>query len=168
MRVIDQTPDARFDAIECRVVDLLTAAGVCRGPYYSLRYRTGGRQRSLYLGASVELKERVQRLLDRLQSRTRHLLALKRFRRAVVASLQNQRRILRAQFAELGLELIGWRVRRGLKALRRSLLAMQATDSGRGLFSPAGIAGKVHGLSPWLPSCLPRRPLIYGTSTRSA
>ena len=39
------------------------------GPYYRLAYRSGGRQRSLYLGASEELVAQVRSLLTELQAR---------------------------------------------------------------------------------------------------
>ena len=37
------------------------------GPYYRLAYRDGGRQRSIYLGASKERARRVQAALSALQ-----------------------------------------------------------------------------------------------------
>lgn len=81
------------------------------GPYYALRYRDGGRQQSLYLGASPDLAEKVARLLEHAQQPHRQQRALERSRAAVKASLQRHKGIWRGQLARSGLTLKGFEIR---------------------------------------------------------
>jgi hypothetical protein len=81
------------------------------GPYYSLRYRDGRRQRSVYLGTSNDFAEEVRGLIATAKRARREQLALRRMRSAVKASLRDHMRDVRCQLEQLGLTLKGFEVR---------------------------------------------------------
>ena len=89
------------------------AGGRVLGPYYSLRYREQGRQRSLYLGRCFELASVVRRMLARLQRPRRTAQRFAKLRAAVKDSLRQCKQKLRTQVeTELGLTLKGFELRR--------------------------------------------------------
>ena len=87
------------------------------GPYYSLRFRDGRRQQSLYLGSSRELAEQVRRLLAQLQRPHRERRGLERSRAAVKASLHSHKESWRRELETVGLTLKGFEIR-GWKRLK--------------------------------------------------
>ena len=81
------------------------------GPYYRLAFREGGRQCSIYLGASKERARRVRTFLDRLQKRTKMTSILNRARAGVMVELRAHKKLLDEQLRERGLYLKGFEVR---------------------------------------------------------
>jgi hypothetical protein len=81
------------------------------GPYFSLRYRDGHRQCSVYLGASTELADVVRGMIAAAQHTRREQIALHRMRAAVKASLREHMRGVRCQLEQFGLTLKGFEVR---------------------------------------------------------
>ena len=77
-----------------------------RGPYYVLRYRDGPRQRSLYLGSSASLADRVRQLLYELQRPRLEQRELDRIRSAVKRSLRRHK----AGLNEALQQHFGWRL----------------------------------------------------------
>ena len=122
------------------------------GPYYRLRYREDGRQRSVYLGRAEEkgtgpicakhraptkgrsgrsgkldlspsLVEQVRRMLADLQQPRRQRRAINRLRRQVCAALRAQKGRLDTQLRRFGLRLQGFEVRGWRTSTLRGLTA---------------------------------------------
>lgn len=88
------------------------------GPYYQLRYREGGRQRRVYLGADGEVAADVHRILAELQTPLRARRELAALEAVARAGLRRQKRHMARELAKLGLnmkghEIRGWRAARG-------------------------------------------------------
>lgn len=82
------------------------------GPYYRLAYRDrDGRQRSIYLGASVELAEQVWGLLVECQAELREQRERRRVRRVLHAELKKAKALWADELAKRGLRLQGHEVR---------------------------------------------------------
>ena len=84
------------------------------GPYYCLRFRRDGRQRSLYLGREGPLVQQVRALLAQLQASARLDRQRKKSRRQLRSLLRGSNVNLSARLASLGLrikgsEIRGWR-----------------------------------------------------------
>jgi hypothetical protein len=102
------------------------ADGTRRGPYYSLRYRQEGRQRSLYLGASTARAAAVRRLLAELQRPRRQSLNYARQRAAIQRSLRAHLPRWRRDLQGAGLAWKGTEIRR-LKSLRLPIPTLTPT-----------------------------------------
>ena len=89
------------------------------GPYFQLAWREDGRQRRLYLGRSLELVDRVRKLLDRLQQPLRERRLLARLKRQARSALRRWLADLRPLLARWGVELKGFELRGTRRALRR-------------------------------------------------
>lgn len=109
-RLMAEQP-ARFSRQGTVVATWRVVAGERRGPYYSLRYRDGGRQRSLYLGSSATLAELVRQLLECRQRVRREHRALTHARIVVKASLRHHKRLWRRHLEQAGLSLKGYDIR---------------------------------------------------------
>ncbi len=83
------------------------------GPYYRLAWREEGRQRSLYLGRSTWVVEKVRELLANLQKELREGRVLQRLERAARAASRWSKGLVREQLGRLGLTLKGFEVRGG-------------------------------------------------------
>jgi hypothetical protein len=82
------------------------------GPYYRLAYRDrNGRQCSIYLGASVELAEQVQRLLEEYQAGLREQRERCRVRKILRAELKKAKALWADELAKCGLRLQGYEIR---------------------------------------------------------
>jgi hypothetical protein len=82
------------------------------GPYYRLAYRDrDGRQRSIYLGASAELAERVRGLLVECQAELHEERERRRVRRILHAELKKAKALWADELAKRGLRLQGYEVR---------------------------------------------------------
>jgi hypothetical protein len=88
------------------------------GPYFQLAWREDGRQRRLYLGRSLELVDRVRKLLDRLQQPLRERRLLARLNRQARSALRRWLADLRPFLARWGVELKGFEFRGTRRALR--------------------------------------------------
>ncbi len=93
------------------------------GPYYRLAYREHGRQRSIYLGRSEGLAEKVRWLLADVQAPLRRHRAWLRTRARLAAQLRRQKARWREALRSWGLytkgcAVRGWR-RRPLRSARR-------------------------------------------------
>ncbi|MEM9659553.1 MAG: hypothetical protein AAF961_14430, partial [Planctomycetota bacterium] len=110
------------------------------GPYYSLRYRDGGRQQAFYLGRSSAFADAAKKVLAMLQAPRRQSLKIARLRRAIKESLRRSKAELDRQLREqFGARLKGWEIRGWTKSgMPRMawLLAMQATGSSAALLAP--------------------------------
>lgn len=100
------------------------------GPYYRLAYRSGGRQRSLYLGCDCDLAEEVRRRLATLQAPRRQQRMYAQWGRRVAQGFRLHKQVLRAELAQVGLTLKGNEVR-GLRALATRCKAFQAEGAER-------------------------------------
>lgn len=109
-RLLAEQP-ARFSRQGTVVATWRVVAGERHGPYYSLRYRDGGRQCSLYLGSSATLAESVRQLLECRQRVRREHLALTHARSVVKASLRQHKRLWRRHLEQAGLSLKGYEIR---------------------------------------------------------
>ena len=87
------------------------------GPYFRLAYRDGGRQRSVYLGRSVELARRVRELLARLQRPRRERRLFGRLIAQVRASLRRAKARLREALLPWNIRLQGFEFRGLARAL---------------------------------------------------
>lgn len=81
------------------------------GPYFSVRYRLAGRQRSFYLGRCDALAAAVRRVLAALQRRRRESLSFARIRAAVDAAVRHEKRRLGRLLHAVGLQLKGNEIR---------------------------------------------------------
>ena len=89
------------------------------GPFFSLRYRDGGRQRSRYLGRSSALADRVRDLLQELRKEIEESRTLARLKRRARAHVRVCKNAWRQDVAALGLHLKGSEVR-GWTGVRRA------------------------------------------------
>ncbi|MEN6458960.1 MAG: DUF1678 family protein [Thermoguttaceae bacterium] len=85
--------------------------GKTYGPYFRLGYRIGGRQRTLYLGRSAALVEKVRQALAAIQKPLAIRRLLDQFERQLRASLRLQKRRTNALLRPFGLWLKGSEVR---------------------------------------------------------
>jgi hypothetical protein len=88
------------------------------GPYYRMKFRHQGRQRSIYLGTSAELAEAVRQKLAKLQLPYRQSLDRRREWKVFHAALRRQKAILAEHAAAAGIHLKGWEFR-GIRNLER-------------------------------------------------
>jgi hypothetical protein len=88
-----------------------TVDGRRLGPYWSLRYREAGRQRSVYLGRSAALAAAVRRRLHKLQQPRKQSLQLARLRAAVRASFRRHLAVWKQDLEAWGLKLHGLEIR---------------------------------------------------------
>ncbi|MEM9660226.1 MAG: hypothetical protein AAF961_17820, partial [Planctomycetota bacterium] len=99
-------------AIWRSVASARTGATRKLGPYWSLRYREQGRQRSFYLGRSLALAATARRLLAKLQRPLRQVRQIERWQAAARAALRRHKiawgRLLQS---ELGAWLSGYEIR---------------------------------------------------------
>ena len=100
----------------CVVQGWRTYRGRKQGPYYRLAFREHGRQRSIYLGRSIELADRVRALLRDCQARVDEQRALQELREQARKELKRNRAVWRHELARVGLHLHGNEVR-GWRAL---------------------------------------------------
>jgi hypothetical protein len=77
------------------------------GPFFSLRYREGGQQRSRYLGRSVALADQVRNLLEGLRKEIKEWRKLARLTRQARAHVRMCKKSWRGDLAGLGLQLKG-------------------------------------------------------------
>lgn len=110
-RLIDERPEL-FGRQGSVVRTWRTVRGERRGPYFALRYRDAGRQRSLYLGRSPEVAGEVRRLLAGLQAPRQQSQQLARLRRAARAAVRQSKRAWQAELERVGWTLQGYEVRR--------------------------------------------------------
>jgi hypothetical protein len=82
-------------------------AGRRLGPYYRLAYREQGRQRSIYLGKSESLAEKVRQLLAAVQQPRREERCLERLQANARAALRATKDQLRKHLAVWGIRLKG-------------------------------------------------------------
>lgn len=82
-----------------------------RGPYYRLRYRDGGRLRSIYLGRDGPLVQQVREALAAVQGPWQRRREYQRQRREILASLRAHKGVLDRHLRLLGLRLQGYEVR---------------------------------------------------------
>lgn len=115
-KLMAAAPD-RFAAQGSVVASWRTVSGNRFGPYYLLRYRDGGRQRSLYLGRSEAVADVVRRRLAEQQGQRRRQLVLRKLRTAVKASLRRHLQDWRSDLNDAGLKLKGMEIR-NWKSLR--------------------------------------------------
>lgn len=97
-----------------------TRAGRRLGPYFSVKFRVGSRQRSLYLGTDRQLADDVRSELEKLQGPLKRRRWFRRqervIRRAIARSRLELRRELSRSFLYLkGGEIRGWRGERRIK-----------------------------------------------------
>jgi hypothetical protein len=74
------------------------------GPYFSLKYYDSGVQRSIYIGRSAELAEKVRLLLSKLQSHR----TCRRLHKKIRASLRLQKARLKIDLQTHGYNLKGY------------------------------------------------------------
>ena len=87
------------------------------GPYFRLRYRQGNTQRSIYLGPSPELAEKVRRLLAELQFRR----TCRRLTRNIRASLRLEKKNLQNMLRACGYRMKGFEIHKArLKTKQRA------------------------------------------------
>jgi len=124
-KTVDQNPDGRFAAIRGRIEasrGLLARAGSVvatwrtyrgrrLGPYYRLSYREDGRQRSIYLGRSPGLVERVRGLLQDWQRPVRQANEFRRTRAVLMKDLRRQKVAWHRELRAAGLYSRGYVVR---------------------------------------------------------
>jgi hypothetical protein len=77
------------------------------GPYYRLVFRHNGRRRSIYLGSSSPLADRVRRLLDEWQHPRRQKLYLRKLKARARAALRQELAKTRVLLAPLGYRMKG-------------------------------------------------------------
>ncbi len=133
--VVDQKATTRFDAIRAFILAYReefrrqgsvvagwrTYRGRRLGPFFTLRYRKGGRQAALYLGRSGSLAAQVRELLAEVQ-RPR---LLRRCIQQARAEVRRCKRAWQEDLAAVGLSLKGCEVRgwRGLSPTSGPLAA---------------------------------------------
>ncbi|MCH7525795.1 MAG: hypothetical protein IID39_00015 [Planctomycetes bacterium] len=81
------------------------------GPYFRLAYRDGNRQRSVYLGRSVQLADAVRKLLEENHQGNVRRRELKRLQRSAKAQLREARCRWEQDLRKIGLYLHGCEVR---------------------------------------------------------
>ncbi len=110
---------ALFAAQGSVVATSRTYRGRQLGPYFQVAWREAGRQRRLYLGRSLELVDRVRKLLDQLQQPLRQRRLFARLKRQTRSALRRWMADLRPLLAGWGIELKGFEFRGVRRALRR-------------------------------------------------
>ena len=132
-QVVDQKATERFERVRSYLVArpaLFAAQGVVvatsrryrgrrLGPYFQLAWREAGRQRRFYLGRSLELVDRVRKLLDQLQQPHRRRRLFARLKRQARSALRRWMAEIRPQMAQWGIQLKGFEFRGTRRALRR-------------------------------------------------
>jgi hypothetical protein len=127
----DQKTLARFNRVESHLLQhpalfatqgsvaatYRTYRGRRLGPYFQLVYRQDGRKRSIYLGRSQELADRVRQLLDQLQTPHRQRRLSKRLTAQVRSSLRLWKDRLRNVLVLWGITLKGFEFRGVRRAL---------------------------------------------------
>jgi hypothetical protein len=103
----------------CVVQCWRTYRGRKQGPYYRLAFREHGGQRSIYLGRSIHLADRVRALLRDCQARVDEQRALQELREQARKEFKRSRAAWRQELARVGLHLHGNEVR-GWRALSRA------------------------------------------------
>jgi len=83
------------------------------GPCYRLAWREQGRQRSLYLGCSPWIAEKVRELLAALQKESGEARVLRQLEADAGALLRWSKELLKNELGRLGLSLKGFEVRGG-------------------------------------------------------
>jgi hypothetical protein len=86
------------------------------GPYFRVAYREHGRQRSIYLGKSADLADRVCALLQNCQAHVHQKRAWQQLREQVQSELVSNKATWRDELTKVGLTLKGSEVR-GWRAL---------------------------------------------------
>jgi hypothetical protein len=81
------------------------------GPYFQLRYREGGRQRAVHLGADPHFACEVRTRLQALQAPRRQRRADDKERAQLYAIVRQQKRLLEAELHQVGLQMQGYEVR---------------------------------------------------------
>ena len=89
------------------------------GPYFRLVYREERRQKSIYLGRSVTLADRVRQYLQAIQITHRDKKSYARIRQQIRRSLREQKAKWEKDLAGLGLWAKGFEVRSSNPAVRR-------------------------------------------------
>jgi hypothetical protein len=134
---VDQKQELTFVAVRTFIVkhrDLFRRQGIVvsgwrtyrghrLGPFFSLRFRTDGRQSAIYLGRSVVFAERIKKLLQEIQ-REREFARLKREARAEVRECK---RLWQTSLAAIGLNLKGFEVR-GWNGHKESVIISDANN----------------------------------------
>ncbi len=110
---------ALFAAQGSVVATSRTYRGRRLGPYFQLAWREAGRQRRLYPGRSLELVDRVRKLLHQLQHPLRQRRLFTRLKRQTRSALRRWMADLRPLLARWGVELKGFEFRGARQALRR-------------------------------------------------
>ena len=81
------------------------------GPYYRLVYRSGSKQRSIYLGSDQDGVSLVRETLQLVQQELRRQESISECRKAVRSELRKTRRQLHDQLAAVGLRIQGAEIR---------------------------------------------------------
>lgn len=81
------------------------------GPYFRLAYRDSGRQRSVYLGRSRELADRVREMLHTLQAPLAEHRKWNRLRAQARVELRRVKSLWAGELANFGLHLKGYEIR---------------------------------------------------------
>jgi hypothetical protein len=81
------------------------------GPYFELRYREGGKIRSIYLGRDGPLVAETRRLLAALQEPRKDAEAHALARRRIKTSLRRHKAELNRYLQRVGLHMKGWELR---------------------------------------------------------
>jgi hypothetical protein len=92
--------------------------GLKFGPYWQVAYRERGRQKSIYLGRSDPLAEKVRRLLDDLRRPERERKAWSQLQAQARAELRRQKALWERELRARGLYSRGYAVR-GMRRLLR-------------------------------------------------
>jgi hypothetical protein len=129
----DQKIAARFERVRAQVLahpalfanqgfvaaTWRTYRGRRLGPYFRVSYRESGRQRSIYLGRSEELADRVRRLLADVQRRRRKRRLFAKLEAEVRASLRRHKARFKEYLAQWDIRLKGWEFRGARQGLAR-------------------------------------------------
>ena len=89
-----------------------TYAGKKLGPYFKLRWRSGGRQRVRYLGTDAARIARIKTVLAELQSPKQLIRELTQMMTEARAGLHDTKEILKPQCAAAGLMFHGFTLRK--------------------------------------------------------
>jgi hypothetical protein len=108
-----------FAASGAVVADFRTRDGRRFGPYYRVAFRQNGRQRSIYLGPSQPLADRVANLLAELKRPTHQHRAVRRLRTRLRAELRAQKSIVERELAPHGFHMRGFAAHRKRHSLPR-------------------------------------------------
>ncbi len=132
LKIVDQRSATRFQRVRRLIVahsSLFSAQGSVvaswryrdgrrLGPYYRLAFRVGGRQRSLYLGKSETVAQKIRQLLGSLQKPLRETRQRRRLLAEALTGIRQTREQMRRRLAPLGIRLKGLELR-GVDAWRR-------------------------------------------------